>query len=392
VPLEDLPWRLDPAEGFVVAANQAVTGPTGSVRFSRDFDYGYRAQRIRDLLGRSKQQGAKLQVADMEAIQTDSRNGIAPDLVPILRKEKVDAFTAEAVDLLAQWDFSQPADSAAAAYFNAVWADLLDLTFADEMPEGTRPNGGARWYEVVRALLEEPQDPWWDDRRTPNVVENRDQIIQQALVQARLRLTSILGKDSDRWQWGRLHRLRLAQTPLGSSGQTTPLHWMLNRGPLEMPGGTSTVNAVAWEASSGTFDVTWAPSMRMVVDLSAFDRSRWVNQTGASAHPGTTTTPTSSRRGAGARASPGRSPRTPSRRPRGRRSRCARWHPDLRAPRAAQRWRGGSRRQRTGVTTASTPTSCTSAGTGSTAASSTSPSCTSAITGIRGSTRDSARS
>ena len=31
---------------------------------------------------------------------------------------------------------------------------------------------------------------------------------------------------------------------------------------------------------------TLAPSMRMVVDLSSLDRSRWVNQTGVSGHPG----------------------------------------------------------------------------------------------------------
>ena len=282
-----LPWTEDPKEGFIVAANQAVTEPAQGPALTRDFDYGYRSQRIRDLIRADVGGHRQLQVEDMEAIQLDTRNGIAADLVPILLKEKVnDTFTQEAIDLLRTWDYTQPVDSAAAAYFNAVWGTLLDLTFADEMPSGTHPDGGARWAEVVRTLLRDPQNPWWDDRRTPNVVESRDEILRQALVQARLNLTSQLGKDPDTWRWGRLHRLSLVEQPLGGVGLTALMHPLLNRGPIDMPGGPAIVDANGYDVSTGSFDVDWAPSMRMVVDLSAFDRSTWVNQTGQSGHPG----------------------------------------------------------------------------------------------------------
>jgi penicillin G amidase len=287
LPASQLPWTKNPKEGFIVAANQAVTEPGDGPPLTQDFDYGYRSQRIRNLLQANIAAHRQLQVEDMQAIQLDTRNGIAADLVPILLKEKVgDSFTQQAIDLLRAWDYTQPTDSAAAAYFNAAWAELLDLTFADELPPGTHPDGGARWAEVIRQLLKDPQDPWWDDRRTPNVVETRDEILRQALVQARLKLTSELGKDPDTWRWGQLHRLRLVERPLGGAGLTMPLHPMLNRGPMTMPGGPGIVQANGYDASSGTFDVTWAPSMRMVVDLSAFDRSTWVNQTGQSGHPG----------------------------------------------------------------------------------------------------------
>ncbi len=287
VPTAQLPSALDPAEGFLVAANQPVTAPGDGPTFGRDFDYGYRSQRIRELLGAAVKSGRKLQVEDMQAMQQDTRSGIAADLVPVLLKLKIDdAFAQQAVDLLKTWDYTQGVDSAAAAYFNAAWATLLDLTFADEMPPGVQPNGGGRWAEVVRTLLKDPQDQWWDDRRTPGVIESRDEILRRALVAARLRLTSTLGKDPETWQWGKLHRLRLVERPLGAAGLTKVLHPLLNRGPMEMPGGPSIVNATAYDASTGTFDVTAAPSMRMVVDLSAFDRSSWVNQTGQSGHPG----------------------------------------------------------------------------------------------------------
>lgn len=286
VPTTSLPWAQDPAEGFIVAANQSVTGPGAEVKISSDWDYGFRATRVRNLLEGAVRDGRKLTVDDMRAMQTDTRNGIAPDLVPLLLQADVtDVFTREAIELLRGWDYSQPTDSAAAAYFNVVWAKLLNLTFSDELPEGFRPDGGDRWFEVVRTLLDKPKNGWWDNLSTPDITESRDEVLRRALVEARLELTRTLGKDPGRWQWGRLHRLRLEQAPLGGSDSPGLVRRLVNRGPYGAPGGSSVVNAMSWDASSGTFDVVAAPSMRMIVDLGNLDGSRWVNQTGVSGHP-----------------------------------------------------------------------------------------------------------
>jgi len=44
------------------------------------------------------------------------------------------------------------------------------------------------------------------------------------------------------------------------------------------------VDATSWDAVEG-FEVTAAPSMRMVVSLADWDDSRWINLTGVSGHP-----------------------------------------------------------------------------------------------------------
>ena len=74
-----------------------------------------------------------------------------------------------------------------------------------------------------------------------------------------------------------------AQGPGGDS-VPAPVRAVFNRGPWQMPGGSSIVNANGWDASKG-YQVDWAPSMRMVVNLGDLDASRWVNQTGNSGHP-----------------------------------------------------------------------------------------------------------
>ena len=56
-------------------------------------------------------------------------------------------------------------------------------------------------------------------------------------------------------------------------------------GPFPAAGGSALVNAMNWDAGTGTYQVSSGPSMRMVVDLDDLDASRWVNQTGNSGHP-----------------------------------------------------------------------------------------------------------
>src|SRR5690606_36889695 len=50
VPFEELPSVLNPDEGFVVTANQAVIGDDYPHHLTDDWDQGYRAQRIRELV------------------------------------------------------------------------------------------------------------------------------------------------------------------------------------------------------------------------------------------------------------------------------------------------------------------------------------------------------
>lgn len=284
VPFEALPSVLDPAEGFVVTANQAVAGPGYPFRITDDWDLGYRAQRIRERLERAVADGEDLDVADMVQLQRDSRHPMGPALLPhLLAQELPDGFYSDGRRLLEEWDLGQPADGAAAAYFNAVWSNLLRLTFHDELPPAARPDGGDRWVGVVERLLAEPLDPWWDDTSTETVRENRDDVLRQAMLDARDELTRRLAHDADDWEWGRLHTLDLEHQTLGRSGNPI-LEPLLNRGGYRVAGGSSAVDAGSWDAAQG-YAVTSAPSMRMVVSPADWDDSRWITLTGVSGHP-----------------------------------------------------------------------------------------------------------
>ena len=284
VPFSSMPMSYDPPEGFIVAANQAATA-SKTPFLTTEWDYGFRSERIRDLLTATP----KVTPARMAQIQGDTYNEFAPVLVKSLLAVSLDQdrFAKDSQQLLRTWDFTQPSgkssSSAAAAYYNAVWRNVLRLTFDDELGD-MKAKGGSQWMQALSGLLAKPRDSWWDNRLTPGVIESRDEILRQAMVAARLDLTTKLGKAPVTWQWGRLHQLTLEHKVLGGDSVAGPLRAVFNRGPWQMPGGSSIVNANGGDASKG-YDVDWAPSMRMVVDLGDLDASRWVNQTGSSGHP-----------------------------------------------------------------------------------------------------------
>ncbi|MDP3969130.1 MAG: penicillin acylase family protein [Nocardioides sp.] len=284
IPFDALPSVVDPDEGFIATANQAAVGEDYPFFLTGDWGYGYRSQRIIDVLETELADGGTVSPDDMARLQLDARNGFAPTFVPyLLEILQPSGYYASAQELLRDWDFDQQADSPAAAYYNAVWAHTLRLTFHDELRESLHPDGGDRWFEVMRRLLEEPESPWWDDVETDTVVETRDDILMRAMQDARDDLVRRQARDPQEWTWGHHHRMDLAHQPLGESGIGV-VEWLFNRGGYEVDGGDSIVNATGWTASEG-YEVDWAPSMRMVVDLADLDASRWINLTGVSGHP-----------------------------------------------------------------------------------------------------------
>jgi penicillin amidase len=318
---DELPYEYNPKRGYIVTANQAVIDPDKyPYTLTTDWGYGTRSQRISDLIQSKIKDGGKVSTDDMRQMQLDNSSEIARLLVPTLLKiDPENKDVREAQKLLEGWDYTQDADSAAAAYFNAVWRNLLKLAFGNKLPKELRPkgqclyvepvnttgpadeaekvrecgrrdpdqaqpDGGDRWFEVVRKLMEQPDSDWWKtpEAGTRPAAVNRDQLLRRAMIDARWELTAKLGKDIDSWSWGRLHRLFLDNQTLGTEGPGF-VQFALNRGPWELGGGEATVNATGWNAAGG-YSVVWVPSMRMVVNLGDLDKSKWINLTGASGH------------------------------------------------------------------------------------------------------------
>ena len=279
IPFEELPYTFNPPEGFIATANNQVPPFDYPNLITYDWDYGFRAQRIVDLIENAP---SKIDIAYMQSIQGDSFDANGPMYVPMLLE--LSYLTDNQVNaqiLLRDWDYQDRADSAAAAVFNAFWRHFLQNTFNDDMPEERYyPDGGSRWNEIMRHLDE--NSAWWDDKTTTDIRETREDMIWNSFAQGVAELEKMFGKDPAKWNWGEMHASTFRNGTLGESG-VPPIEALFNRGPFPTSGGEAIVNATGWSVKDG-YETNWLPSMRMIVDLGDLNNSVTVHTTGQSGH------------------------------------------------------------------------------------------------------------
>jgi penicillin amidase len=279
IPFDDLPRSFNPPEGFIATANNAVVGPDYPYFLSMDWDPGYRARRLVELL----QADDTVSLLDIQAFQRDSSPQYAQDVLHFyLALQPEDNRLAQALDLLRTWDGRAVRDSAGAALFEALRIQLVRVTFEDELGEALVEAAQGSLQVAAARLLSEPDSPWFDDRRTEQV-EGRDQALQAALQRAVDELSELLGQDMGGWRWGELHTASFENQSLGQSG-IWPIERLFNRGPVEADGSIGTLNNTAYDPKEG-FAVDTVPSYRQVIDLQDFSRSASIHTTGQSGHP-----------------------------------------------------------------------------------------------------------
>ncbi|HUG34552.1 MAG TPA: penicillin acylase family protein, partial [Anaerolineales bacterium] len=280
VPFEELPYTLNPVEGYIAPANNRIVGDDYPHFITVEYDYGFRANRIVDLIQSAP---GKMDIAYFQAMQADAHDASAETVVPWMLA--LDAQLSKpneeiAFDALKNWNYQATSDSQAAAIYAALWRHLLKNTFNDEIPEAYWPVGGPRWFEVMRNIKED--SAWWDDSSTADVMETREEILKKSFIDGVAELEERLGDDPSEWTWGGIHTSEFRNGSLGESG-VAPIEALFNRGLFPTNGGRSIVNATSWNAVEG-YEVTNVPSMRAIYDLSNLANSLTMHTTGQSGH------------------------------------------------------------------------------------------------------------
>ena len=284
IPFDQLPNAYNPPEGYIVSANNAVVGTDYPYLITDQWDYGFRAERIVQMIQTAP---GPIDATYIQKMHGDDYNASAAYMVPLLMQLPLqDEHLIAVRDLLSGWDYQDQMDLTAPAVYNAFWRATLAATFQDNLPEGYWPDGGDAWFEIMRQLVQNPDSTWWDDQNT-SAVEKRDDILQKAFTNAVTELEGLLGKNSSGWTWGDIHTVIFHNQSLGTSG-VGPIEAIFNRGPYRTSGGNSIVNATAWDAAENdpakAYQVAWLPSERLIVDLSNLPASLWVITTGESGH------------------------------------------------------------------------------------------------------------
>ena len=287
IPFDQLPWSYNPAKGYVATANNPVTSPHYRWFLGNDWDMGYRARRIVEMIEKAP---GKISVKDVQAMQADTLNTSALEILPFLKSLSFkDSAAAAARDFLLSWDGRMDMDSAGAALYAYFWQSLLEESLKVRIPRSlwnpdTALDSNSRLLNTMYQLLQDPQHSFWDNPTTLDVRETRDEVLVSAFEKALAKGIKALGKDVGKWRWGKIHTAVFKNQTFGKSG-IGPIEAIFNRGPVPVNGGFQQVNSTDWKPNT-PFTVSWVSSMRQIIDLSNLSATLSMHTTGQSGHAG----------------------------------------------------------------------------------------------------------
>jgi penicillin amidase len=258
---DQMPGQMAPARGWVATANNDNRPDGYPYDYSSFFSPAYRYERIGQVLAATRAMTAD----DHRALMTDTLNLQAKRLVPLITAAlKNTPAHADIAVILAAWDGRDRLDQAAPLIYHRIYERLAYETYVDELGEPLAREYLQQWYgwqERFDRLLEQPDSPWFDDQRTPQV-ERLPDLIVRSVQAVRAELAAQHGSDPKGWLWGDEHRIAFA-SPLRRRGFGRDLLGVRARA---MDGSGETVMR-ARTPFMGGFGVEFFASMRLVADL-----------------------------------------------------------------------------------------------------------------------------
>ncbi|MGL6337795.1 MAG: penicillin acylase family protein, partial [Waterburya sp.] len=255
IPPEDVPQVYNPESGFIVTANNKITPDNYPYEINGEFDPGYRAERINELIN-SKD---KLSLEDMQSIQLDQVSLLYRDLKPILEKTNPTSEQGKYWrDRLLTWDGNLSLNSQEATVFESWFTELTKLP-ASEV--------GQEYYSNPTFIIKSIQtgDPAIDH---PGSQPGAYDEVAQAFEAGIERFGDSIPA------WGDIHKASFE-----------PLNPEQSEEALQVPygGGNFTVNVSPYDEQN--FIANTGARYRQIVDLSNPDNSLYINPSGQGSDP-----------------------------------------------------------------------------------------------------------
>jgi penicillin amidase len=278
IPYEEMPQAYNPGRNWVGTCNHLTASADFPYYYTSHASPSFRYRRLKELLDTP---GIKT-VRDHWAIQRDTKNLMAQRIAPVMASALAEhEETQDMARILAQWDYFDDPELAAPAIFQSVYRSFAFMVFSDEMGEKLATTMLKDWYfweERLMDMVLKGASAWFDDITTADKTETRDDLFYEAALQARSDLEKKLGRNPEKWRWGKTHQLTLV-SPIRRSGFGAGF---LGAGSHPMGGSGETLYRAIYNFDQ-PFAVTMSASLRMVVDLGDDDKVLAVLPGGVSA-------------------------------------------------------------------------------------------------------------
>ncbi len=263
VPFEKKRHAVNPPKGWLGTCNHTTITRDTDYYYSSYFAPSFRYRRLQELMDREEPTDVK----EHWQFQRDTKNLLAERVAPLMAAALKDNEKTKAMgDILARWNFHDDTDKAAPTIFQAVFRKFAFHVFEDELGPETAAVYLDNWYIWQERLLEmilKNDSDWFDDGRTKEIRETRDDLFVRAALDASAQLREMVGKNPEKWLWGKVHQLELV-SPVRREGLGKGF---LGGGSHPFPGSGETL-CRGWYDFDKPFEVTHSASLRMVADLS----------------------------------------------------------------------------------------------------------------------------
>src|SRR3989449_594154 len=236
----ELPRMVNPAQAYIVTANNRVIGDEYPFYISREWELPYRAQRILELVRRDSAATA----GSVARAQLDIVDVFCRAIAPLAARAAPAAGRPDVAARLRAWDGAMSPERTEPTLVWSWYRELQRLVY-DSVSPGYRP------AEPLHRWLARGWGPW-DDLAA---------LERQAMA-------TVLPRAAGR-PWGSVHAT-VQEHPLSA----VPLLGRLlrfNVGPLVTPGGNYTVNVASTDQFAAPFASCWRRSLRHVVDFGDVD-------------------------------------------------------------------------------------------------------------------------
>ena len=280
LPFSENPQAINPSTNYVYSANNQPDSVRGKL-YSGYYQPQDRAKRITELL-QVKNDFTKNDVADMlYDVKSSTASKIANDFMKNINQSKLSASEKKAISILGNWDGNYLKNSVGATIYNRFLYEFLVATYKDELGNSFNLFMNSQLQDQVLPLhINKAQSVWWDNIKTKDVVENRQEIITSSYKKAFSFLENQLGTNVEDWHWNRVISVE-HEHAIGKAGGI--LRKFFNVGPFETIGGNEVINNQIFNLdSTGVYKITAGPSTRRVIDFSDVENSLSILPTGQS--------------------------------------------------------------------------------------------------------------
>jgi penicillin amidase len=282
IPFDEMPYSFNPDKGYISNGNNKIIGDEYPYYISRYWADPSRGEQI----DRRLRIDAKFDVNDMKSILNDITSPFGQEYAPLFIANYTQGFSDEGdkiYDMLKGWDGVESIDSGATVAFHAVYLQLVQNLFQDELYSFGNDSFDTFYsLKYIRSLAIrktfDGEATLWVDNVLTDEQETLNDIVNKSFHDAHVFLAENYGNPKD-LSWGQVHQVtyrhRLDKDPL--------VKRLINFsvGPYPMAGSGMTPRAASYSVSE-PFNVRAGSSMRRVIDFSNFDNGYSILPTGQS--------------------------------------------------------------------------------------------------------------